>query len=46
MHDRSWLLKLETLIARRMGQAFTMRSLSIRSQTNIKKMLRMRMAIM
>ena len=52
MCDRSWLLELETLIARRMGQALMMKSLSIRSQmstktnSGIKMMLRIRMAIM
>jgi hypothetical protein len=52
VHKRSWLLKLETPIARRMGWAFTMMSLSMRSQTStkpnsgIKMMLRMRMVIM
>jgi hypothetical protein len=47
MCDRSWLLKLETLIVRRMGRAFMTKSLSIRSQMGtkmnscIKMMLRM-----
>ena len=52
MHDRSWLLKLETLIARRMGRAITMKSWRMRSQTSMKTnssiemMLTMRMVIM
>src|ERR1700734_2273523 len=52
VHDRSWLLELETPIARRTGWAFTTKSLSIRSQMSmktiscIKMTLRMRMAIM
>ena len=54
VHDRSWLLKLETPIVRRTGRAFMTKSLSIRSQTSMKtnsciKMtlrMRMRMTIM
>jgi hypothetical protein len=48
VHDRSWLLELETLIARRMGRELTMKSLRSRMSTktnSIKMMLTMRMAI-
>ena len=49
MHNRSWPFGLETLIARRMGQAFMMK---MRSQTSMKTnsciemTLRMRMAML